>query len=638
MNTHAYASPQTTVDPRHVFGQSMQQGISPMADISLMADMSLMPDMTLMQDMSNYYSAPFFPPLPSAMNFGNFMPPIATDPQFWNFDPQLQGNNMQYSLDGPLTPVTHSGYMGPPPLPSCATLPTRTPLPSQVPPRSYAPVPSHAILRSQASLPLQAPLPARTPLPSSSTHMTSIYNNQLPLNYDLNRAFYVDRSPFNPSNNDSLQVEGLSGGDMDGGDTVPNTPVHSGSETEGLDLPTPSSGKRVRFEMSANKVWVKPADEQHTEFAQVVVHTAKCDVCGRRNTSVLQRCTICNKQFDQECCEAISDDGIHKPNLEALDWTARQKPNAKTRPNFEKNMNVSRRRGTQRYESNLPPGERIRLAMKLPTTFTGRVNLGEGTTSSQPGDSSPLPARVPRPPRARGAPRARLPRGGRGGVSTRGVALAAAAARRRATEKELTPEQQAEVDAMLRRAKMGAQTPFQAHTEVQRNQAREYRENESTHDNTRRFSLPPLNNFQSQHTRLASVQPAPGTQPPPFVPRSHANKARLTPNYVGSRSQTRASTNVPSEESSETDHTELDARIAELRAAQDRQLRIDAENEFIDDMRNQGLHEQADAAHAAMVLAQHIQDAAENDDFNDFNKINEISEINETNETNGPTM
>ncbi|KAM3086125.1 hypothetical protein ACMFMF_000080 [Clarireedia jacksonii] len=64
-------------------------------------------------------------------------------------------------------------------------------------------------------------------------------------------------------------------------------------------LPTPSPAKRVRFQLPSNDGWANPADGVHTEFAQVVVHTAKCDVCGRRNTSVLQRCTICNKQSDE---------------------------------------------------------------------------------------------------------------------------------------------------------------------------------------------------------------------------------------------------------------------------------------------------------------------------------------------------
>src|SRR5690349_13329134 len=58
-------------------------------------------------------------------------------------------------------------------------------------------------------------------------------------------------------------------------------------------------------------------DEEHTVFSPVYIHTAKCDNCEGRNTSVLQRCGICAAQL---CYRCMLGGGTHKLNSE-LDWT-----------------------------------------------------------------------------------------------------------------------------------------------------------------------------------------------------------------------------------------------------------------------------------------------------------------------------
>lgn len=59
-------------------------------------------------------------------------------------------------------------------------------------------------------------------------------------------------------------------------------------------------------------------EEPHTEFLPVYIHTAKCDICEKRNYSVLQRCETCTSQFCYRCM--LGGDGIHVNNND-MNWT-----------------------------------------------------------------------------------------------------------------------------------------------------------------------------------------------------------------------------------------------------------------------------------------------------------------------------
>ncbi|KFZ16404.1 hypothetical protein V502_05111 [Pseudogymnoascus sp. VKM F-4520 (FW-2644)] len=64
----------------------------------------------------------------------------------------------------------------------------------------------------------------------------------------------------------------------------------------------------------------KPAamnEEPHTEFLPVYIHTAKCDICEKRNYSVLQRCVTCTSQLCYRCM--LAGDGIHVQNFD-MNW------------------------------------------------------------------------------------------------------------------------------------------------------------------------------------------------------------------------------------------------------------------------------------------------------------------------------
>ena len=49
----------------------------------------------------------------------------------------------------------------------------------------------------------------------------------------------------------------------------------------------------------------------HTEFKDIQIHTAKCDVCNRHNTSIMKQCTLCAQNFCNNCWLARGNDGTH---------------------------------------------------------------------------------------------------------------------------------------------------------------------------------------------------------------------------------------------------------------------------------------------------------------------------------------
>jgi hypothetical protein len=59
-------------------------------------------------------------------------------------------------------------------------------------------------------------------------------------------------------------------------------------------------------------------EEAHMEFVPVYIHTAKCDICEKRNDSVLQRCVTCTSQFCYRCM--LGGDGVHVKSND-MDWT-----------------------------------------------------------------------------------------------------------------------------------------------------------------------------------------------------------------------------------------------------------------------------------------------------------------------------
>ncbi|KAL8732577.1 MAG: hypothetical protein Q9181_003892 [Wetmoreana brouardii] len=60
----------------------------------------------------------------------------------------------------------------------------------------------------------------------------------------------------------------------------------------------------------------------HDTFVQVTIHTAKCDVCNKHNTSTMYRCTKCGYQRCTPCWERKGGDGRHQlHNKEKIVYT-----------------------------------------------------------------------------------------------------------------------------------------------------------------------------------------------------------------------------------------------------------------------------------------------------------------------------
>jgi hypothetical protein len=100
--------------------------------------------------------------------------------------------------------------------------------------------------------------------------------------------------------------------------------LKSPASSSSLSSPPPSSPPSLcvaRERESSPATGTQPVamnDEPHSDFTAVYIHTAKCDICEKRNNSVLQRCGTCTVQFCNRCMEV--GDGIHVKNAD-LDWT-----------------------------------------------------------------------------------------------------------------------------------------------------------------------------------------------------------------------------------------------------------------------------------------------------------------------------
>ncbi|KAL8736814.1 MAG: hypothetical protein Q9166_000180 [cf. Caloplaca sp. 2 TL-2023] len=60
----------------------------------------------------------------------------------------------------------------------------------------------------------------------------------------------------------------------------------------------------------------------HTEFETITIHTAKCDLCNKHNTSQMFRCVKCGRQCCKPCWDSKGGDGRHQlHNKEKLAYT-----------------------------------------------------------------------------------------------------------------------------------------------------------------------------------------------------------------------------------------------------------------------------------------------------------------------------
>ncbi|KAJ9210525.1 hypothetical protein DTO166G4_7837 [Paecilomyces variotii] len=81
-------------------------------------------------------------------------------------------------------------------------------------------------------------------------------------------------------------------------------------------LPNPTTTQRVN-PLTLRPPTTTPQTQRnlpaapHTRFVTVTIHTAKCDICNRHNTSILRRCATCGWQICTPCWDARGGDGRH---------------------------------------------------------------------------------------------------------------------------------------------------------------------------------------------------------------------------------------------------------------------------------------------------------------------------------------
>ncbi|KAL8688247.1 MAG: hypothetical protein Q9218_005799, partial [Villophora microphyllina] len=60
----------------------------------------------------------------------------------------------------------------------------------------------------------------------------------------------------------------------------------------------------------------------HDTFDPITIHTAKCDICNKHNTSTMFRCTKCGRQCCTPCWDGKGGNGIHNlHNKKTLEYT-----------------------------------------------------------------------------------------------------------------------------------------------------------------------------------------------------------------------------------------------------------------------------------------------------------------------------
>lgn len=177
--------------------------------------------------------------------------------------------------------------------------------------------------------------------------------------------------------------------------TGKSQPVKSGFSATASSSMAQGKGKGPSKAVAA-----KPAamnEEPHTGFLPVYIHTAKCDICEKRNDSVLQRCVTCTSQFCYRCM--LGGDGIHVKSND-MDWTDY---------GAQANSTTKAQRKTQEYVAKYKPGsprrERSTFATGIPSCRTHHRELRdtrEGTMEEFVADEFP-PKAGPAPKRQKTA-------------------------------------------------------------------------------------------------------------------------------------------------------------------------------------------------------------------------------------------
>ncbi|KAL9029991.1 MAG: hypothetical protein Q9196_001839 [Gyalolechia fulgens] len=127
----------------------------------------------------------------------------------------------------------------------------------------------------------------------------------------------------------------------------------------------------------------------HDTFREITIHTAKCDICNKHNTSKMYRCEKCGRQCCSPCWEKKGGDGRHqlhnKDNLtykgeRAPDLPPKQDPTTVKTEASPSSLGSGRKRNR---EATTPVSPVARVGAYAPTTPPKSAGQSEGSESKR---------------------------------------------------------------------------------------------------------------------------------------------------------------------------------------------------------------------------------------------------------------
>lgn len=123
----------------------------------------------------------------------------------------------------------------------------------------------------------------------------------------------------------------------------------------------------------------------HDTFREITIHTAKCDLCNKHNTTKIYRCEKCGRQECLTCWEKKGGDGRHqlhnKDNLKykgerAPDLPPKQEPAATKAEASPSSLGSGRKRNR---EGTIPDSPVASAGAYAPTTPSESIDQSEGS-------------------------------------------------------------------------------------------------------------------------------------------------------------------------------------------------------------------------------------------------------------------
>ena len=137
----------------------------------------------------------------------------------------------------------------------------------------------------------------------------------------------------------------------------------------------PASSSPAPPTLTTEELEISPAPKIHRTFRPSAVHTAMCDLCNKKNKTVIQRCQDCNMQFCKECIRNKKVGGNHVANFDDLEWRD-VGPGLKPNTGFQKGNKCAKKKS----KSIATGGDNIPAGSALCDPASARVNESSSVT------------------------------------------------------------------------------------------------------------------------------------------------------------------------------------------------------------------------------------------------------------------